>query len=225
MGHVVIKKNLTRIVVLVAMGIAFGMFYFSKEVTDTGANEARWVFKMFGGKYFNKVLNNIDENDAIYILSLQEGASDQPGLARFISATKCSPADRECAKKLYAGANLLSDKGSRASALALIKEADSYSSSGECPIFSEATKIRLFLSLMSNDPNSARKAKAALAEIKKFAKTSGNKLNSDSCMKLVNLKPELFHEYAILLSKLMVLAEGKQAVGGIYIQSINKETH
>ena len=218
--NILITATIATLILLV-----IGVIHASNTTTNTGKREAEWVFNLFGGKYYNRISNNLSENELIYLLSLQNDAENESHLSRAILRKKCSENTVDCTTLHYAAANLLIANENFSAALALTNSVKSKPTDSECPIQSESTKLNILAKLISKDNDTENRAISAINQIKSLAGGVSQRLDSKTCLALATSKPELFHEHAILLANLMILAGGNETIAGIYIQSLNKLTY
>lgn len=215
------KLHLVIVVVFFLLIIAF---LFVLYLSGTGKRESAWIRNGFwDANYFNNPKNELSKTDLLTILSLQKGASSSNVLVKMVSDLKCSDMTVECATAMVAGAALLIDHGESEPGVKLaVKANEIYKSLGECPVLFDSVVLKYKLEALGGRSYFAAQERARSLVDK--VKSGGVEvdLKTQACNVLAEAKPELFHEYVLLVSRLMDYAGGNYVVAGAYIRSINK---
>lgn len=195
------------------------------KVGDSARTESRWIVEeMWRADYFNRSKGRVSEDEAINIMSLKKGAYRKEGLLEYVGAQKCSSAEARCVLNDLSIANLLVDSGELDSALNMLSSVpDRLDKIRACPIGLESSLLRYHEGSLARMPPSKARSVASSLVVK--IRTQGGllrNLRSEQCDKLAQSKPELFHEYVTLASRVMELGDARLFKQGAYIASINK---
>ncbi|MFV3369986.1 hypothetical protein ACNFH5_17615 [Pseudomonas sp. NY15435] len=211
--------------VLFILCLAVAGLLISLKLGESARNESRWIIdEMWDADYFNRSRGNVAKDEALNIMSLKKGASRKEGLLEYVRAQNCSSLEARCILNDLSIANLLVDSGELDSALNMLSSVpDRLDKIGGCPIGLESSLLRYHEgSLERMPPAKARRVASSL--VVKIRTQGGllRNLRSEQCDKLAQSKPELFHEYVTLTSRVMELGDAGLFKQGAYITSVNK---
>ncbi len=194
-------------------------------VTYLGEKSSSWItIKMWKTPYFNVSTGGLGKEEMVNLMSLQPSIVEKDGVVAYLSAHKCKIGTVECAFDSLSAANILVEAGELERGLKLIEAVrQGFKESESCPISFESSlllyKIKTFSNMEFLDVIS--EASAAVDKIKNAGGLIYD-LRTQVCEDLAKEKPELFHEYVILISRAMTYAVGRYSVAGAYIQESNK---
>ncbi|NQD95151.1 hypothetical protein HP532_21090 [Pseudomonas sp. CrR25] len=206
----------------VLMVVFFAFWVYGNSLITVGERESRWIIQdMWGANYFNVRLGGIEEYERINLLSLQEGSSKNQELITYVVKNKCNDGSERCYLIMTSASNLLIDGAEYDSGLRGVVEAVSrVKAKNFCPIAYESAIIKYKIKMLSS--KGIDSARSASRNILKKIKLNGGlmkSLKTESCINLSKIKPEYFHEYAVLVAHLMGFAGGDLAKAGAYINS------
>lgn len=208
------------ILCLAVAGVMIGF-----KVGDSARTESRWIVEeMWRADYFNRSKGRVREDEVLNIMSLKKGASLREGILEYVSAQNCSSSEIHCILNDLSIANLLVDSGELDSALNMLSSVpDRLDKIQDCPIALESSVLRYHEgSLARMPPSKARRVASSLIGKIKVQGGLLRNLRSEQCDKLAQSKPELFHEYVTLVSRVMELGDATLFKQGAYITSVNK---
>ncbi|MBD9500543.1 hypothetical protein IB256_07125 [Pseudomonas sp. PDM17] len=196
----------------------------SFSVTDSAEKDSRWIVsEMWHAEYFNRSRNNVAEGEVVNIMTLKNGASKREELLGYVNQNKCESADSKCVVNDLSVANILVDSGDFDSSMSMMVKARARMGTDECPISFESSMLRYReAKLKSMKPDEARSV--AANTIDKIKRDGGMMLDlrTPVCDSLAQRKPEIFHEYVTLVSRVMQFGRPALFKVGAYIESVNK---
>jgi hypothetical protein len=211
--------------VLFILCLATAGLVISLKLGESARNESRWIVnEMWDADYFNRSKGDVTEDEALNIMSLKKGASRKEGLLEYVRDQNCSSLEARCILNDLSIANLLVDSGELDSALNMLSSIpDRLEKIQGCPISLESSLLRYHEGSLERMPPSKARGVASSLVVK--IRTQGGllrNLRSEQCDKLARSKPELFHEYVTLASRVMELGDAGVFKQGAYITSVNK---
>ncbi|VXB27546.1 conserved hypothetical protein [Pseudomonas sp. 8BK] len=205
--------------------VFFVFFVFALCVSFFGKKDSLWLVRdMWPVHYFNTVGGGLVHEEIVNLMTLQPGVSDDSAVAGYVSGSRCEDATYACMLNTLSAANILFGVGELESGLKLIETARKKIVKGaDCPISIESSvllyKIKMFSVGAFFDV-----VPEAVATVNKIRTDGGvlYDLRTQSCAKLAKERPELFHEYVVVVSRVMAYAVGEYSSAGAYIQERNK---
>lgn len=215
-------KKIISIVISFVILAVLGVVALGQYVTYVGERESLWITKDFwNGRYFNVAGGLLADFERVNLNSLRDGSSKDDVVVGYVAEKMCRERTSICYLSMLSAANTLMDGKYFDSGTGLADEA--YRQKIElCPVSFESTLLRYKISQISGMGFSAsrREARAVVERIKKKGGLIVD-LRTDLCDKELTLKPEFFHAYVVLVSKVMDYAGGELAIAGAYIQAID----
>ncbi len=221
MVRVFVKRAFGVLVILLL--VFAGVVWLGRYVTDIGEEKSRWIRSDFwSGSYFNISKGRLSEIEVTSLKVLDERWVKDQGVINYLGRVKCRDHNEFCALTMVSMANLLIGSGEGDSGLKLLEEVRR-AGVGQCPINFELSILNYKAHALASLGLRAARAESG-AVLEKIKRQGGliYDLRNKSCNELVEEKPELFHQYAVLLSKVMMYAGDDDAKAAAYIQSVNK---
>ncbi|WP_152222310.1 hypothetical protein [Pseudomonas sp. SCB32] len=213
------------LVVLVVLVVVGGVVFLSFKVSGDGERDSRWIREgMWKGGYFNRSRGRLDEDEVVNIVSLKEGASKNQGLLNYVGSKKCALGGAGCVFKTLTAANVLIDAAEFENALRLLEGVRrQVDLEGLCPIGLELSLLNYKVAQLTK-MSSQKAISEAESTVERIKERGGlvKDLRVSSCDAMARDKPEFFHEYVVLVSKVMRMGGARLFKSGYYVKSINK---
>lgn len=211
--------------VFLIFSLLLGVVWYAYWVAADGEKKSRWIREeMWAGNYFNGASGKLSEEERINIFSLKSGSSMSDSVVSKTWESRCDKEEYSCLINKLSLANFLIDSGNVDSAFKLIEEArNGYGPVGFCEISLESSLLRykLFQVLRLSRSSAEKEVSAVVSRIKEKGGLMFD-LRKNECNRFSREKTELFHEYVVLVSRLMSVGGTDVVSAGVYIDSKTK---
>lgn len=220
MVRVFVKRAFGVLVVLLL--VFAGIVWLGRYVTDVGEEKSRWIRSGFwSGSYFNVSKGRLSEIEIVNLKVLDERWVKDQGVINYLGRVKCRDHNEFCVLTMISMANLLIGSGESDSGLKLLEEVRR-AGVGQCTINFELSILNYKAHALASLGLPAARVESG-AVLEKIKRQGGliYDLRNEACNQLAEEKSELFHQYVVLVSRVMGYAGGDMAKAGAYIQSVN----
>ncbi|MCY1493573.1 hypothetical protein D9M68_274110 [compost metagenome] len=208
--------------VVVVVLVSFVVVALGQYIIYVGERDSLWIREEFwNGKYFNVARERLTEIEMANIETLSYGVSRNQRILDYLGRVRCRDGTAFCYLSMLSVANVLVDGDSHDHGVKLMEEAYE-KQPGLCLVSFESSLLIYKLKQLSTMARreSRREAKAVIKKIKDEGGLVVD-LRNYSCDRMLEDKPEFFHMYVILTSKVMEYAGGNTAAVGAFIQAID----
>lgn len=214
-----------RIIFSVVVFVAVLFLGSSLYVSFIGKRDSAWLLvEMWQAPYFNAAKGGLAHEEVVNLMTLQPFIADEGSVTAYLSANKCEDATYACMLNTLSAANILVGAGEVELGLKLIEAArQKTEKKANCPISIESSILLYKLKMFSREEY-LEAVSEATATVNKVRERGGllYNLRTQECTILAKERPELFHEYVIMVSRAMTYAVGEYSAAGAFIQESNK---